>query len=143
MIKKKILNLLSPQVKKFLIKNFKKYHSLELIDKKMLKYINYRNGFYIELGAHDGIKHSNTYYFEKYKNWSGILIEPSNHYNQLKKNRSNQNIFFNVVCVPFKFKKKVIFKENSDFSTCDELVDNKYLAWHKKMKILYKISRTT
>ena len=38
---------------------------------------NKEGGFFIELGAFDGLTQSNTAFFEKYKNWKGILIEPS------------------------------------------------------------------
>jgi FkbM family methyltransferase len=38
--------------------------------------INYKqNGYYVDVGAHDGIKLSNTYYLEKNLNWTGICIE--------------------------------------------------------------------
>ena len=51
----------------------------------MLKYINYKKGFYIECGANDGVNQSNTWYFEKTK-WKGILIEPVNEvFKELKK----------------------------------------------------------
>ena len=33
------------------------------------------NGFYIEAGAYDGERCSNTIFFEMNRNWSGILIE--------------------------------------------------------------------
>ena len=36
----------------------------------------YKNGFFIDIGAHDGVTINNTLYFEKYNNWSGINIEP-------------------------------------------------------------------
>jgi len=36
----------------------------------------YKNGFYVDVGAHDGISINNTLYFEKNNNWSGINIEP-------------------------------------------------------------------
>ena len=32
-------------------KNFKKFHGLKNLDEKMLKYINFKNGYYIEMGA--------------------------------------------------------------------------------------------
>ncbi len=35
-----------------------------------------RNGFFIESGGHDGEYISNSLYFEKKFNWSGLLIEP-------------------------------------------------------------------
>ena len=36
----------------------------------------YKNGFYVDVGAHDGISLNNTLFFEKNKNWRGINIEP-------------------------------------------------------------------
>ncbi|KRX21630.1 Protein Star [Trichinella nelsoni] len=37
---------------------------------------NKRNGFFIEAGAYDGETYSNSLYFEKYLNWTGLLVEP-------------------------------------------------------------------
>lgn len=37
---------------------------------------NKRNGTFIDIGAHDGVTHSNTYFFEKELEWSGICFEP-------------------------------------------------------------------
>ena len=72
-----------------------KYHAADEIDKKIEKYLDYRNGFYVELGAADGIGFSDTLYFELKKGWSGILIEPSpNNFLQCLVNRSAQNYFF-------------------------------------------------
>jgi len=36
----------------------------------------YKNGFYVDVGAHDGVSINNTLYFEKNNNWNGINIEP-------------------------------------------------------------------
>jgi len=36
-----------------------------------------KNGVFVEVGALDGIGASNTYFFEKERNWSGLLIEPN------------------------------------------------------------------
>ena len=47
-----------------------------------------KNGFFVEFGATDGITLSNTYIFEKYCNWTGILAEPLPiWHNDLIKNR--------------------------------------------------------
>lgn len=54
------------------------------------KYLNYKNGFFIELGAMDGVKYSNTKFFEDSLGWTGILIEPEkNQFQRLKQNRPN------------------------------------------------------
>jgi hypothetical protein len=37
---------------------------------------NQANGFFVECGASDGEFLSNTLYMERYKNWTGLLIEP-------------------------------------------------------------------
>lgn len=53
--------------------------------------INYKqNGYYVDVGAHDGIKLSNTYYLEKNLNWTGICIEANEDLHQkLCVNRPN------------------------------------------------------
>lgn len=35
-----------------------------------------RNGIFVEVGAHDGITFSNTFFFEKFLGWNGICVEP-------------------------------------------------------------------
>lgn len=47
------------------------------------KWINERvfrnkpNGVFVDLGCYDGITYSNTWYFEKMLNWTGICVEPN------------------------------------------------------------------
>jgi FkbM family methyltransferase len=49
---------------------------------------NKRNGFFIELGACDGLYLSNTLFFERTLGWNGICIEPNNvYFQELEKNR--------------------------------------------------------
>ena len=50
-------------------------YSLSRLDHKILKHLKKRFGFFVEAGANDGIQQSNTLYFEKHRNWRGILIE--------------------------------------------------------------------
>lgn len=50
--------------------------ALNNIDINLAKCLNVRHGFFIEAGANDGVTQSNTLYFEKYKKWRGLLIEP-------------------------------------------------------------------
>ena len=68
--------------------NFK---SLNDLDKKMLKYINFRNGFFIEMGANDGVNQSNSFYYDKSLGWNGVLVEPTHKFDSLINNRSKPN----------------------------------------------------
>lgn len=38
---------------------------------------NLKNGIFIDIGAYDGVRFSNSYFFEKYKNWKGVCVEPN------------------------------------------------------------------
>ena len=89
------------------LKKYRNFNGYEGLDKKMLKYINYSNGFYIECGANDGVNQSNTWYFEKKLNWRGLLIEPiESVFKELKKNRGKNNFFFKGALRQFKYTKK-------------------------------------
>lgn len=71
-------------------KIFKGYFSQKGQDRLLNEIIfkNKKNGTFIEIGAHDGISFSNTYFFEKNLNWSGICIEPNpDIFEKLKQNR--------------------------------------------------------
>ncbi len=63
------------------------------------KYLNdniFKNktcGAFVDIGAHNGISLSNTYFFEKSLNWSGICIEPNfKLFTDLSNNRNSINI---------------------------------------------------
>tara|TARA_Y100001936_G_C16075633_1_gene673825 strand:+ start:491 stop:1144 length:654 start_codon:yes stop_codon:yes gene_type:complete len=74
----------------------------------LLKYLNYDSGFFIEAGANDGLKFSNTYLFESEKKWKGLLVEPNyNQYIECKKNRPN-SIVENYALVGKDFKKDYV-----------------------------------
>lgn len=51
---------------------------LKGLDKKLLAHLDLSTkGFYVELGAYDGVEQSNTYALQRRYGWSGVLIEPS------------------------------------------------------------------
>ena len=102
-----ILKKILPTKFKTFLKKFRKFNSINNLDKKLLKYLNFKEGFYIECGANDGVNQSNTWYFEKVLNWRGVLIEPNKtSFKNLKNNRSSKNIFRNVALVSEDFKNK-------------------------------------
>jgi FkbM family methyltransferase len=82
----------------------KKSFGLNSLDLKLLEWIDYRNGFFVELGANDGNSQSNTKHFELFKGWKGILIEPTpSKFVELTRNRNKKNSFFNCACVSFDY----------------------------------------
>jgi FkbM family methyltransferase len=93
---------------------------------------NKKNGFFIELGANDGLFQSNTAFFEKKMDWSGILIEPSQKgYELCKQNRTN-SICLNYACVSDDYKSDYIFGDfinnNPMGSVNGERLNNKNLV---------------
>jgi FkbM family methyltransferase len=46
------------------------------IDRRLVEYLSDEPGFFIEAGANDGLRQSNTYYLEQRRGWRGLLIEP-------------------------------------------------------------------
>ena len=54
---------------------------------------NCRNGFFLEIGAYDGVTGSNCLHFEKFMGWDGIAVEPSRtQFRFLQKKRTCQTI---------------------------------------------------
>lgn len=98
-----------------------KYYSLHdnlgsPIDLKLDKLFGGKeNGVYIELGANDGLTQSNTAFFNFFRNWTGVLIEPSyNSYELCRQNRPN-NIVLNFCCVSNTYEYETI---KGDFDSC-------------------------
>lgn len=86
-----------------------KYKGLNQLDRKIEPYVDFDNGFFVELGANDGITQSNTYYFEKNRGWSGVLIEPTPHnYLICRKNRSTKTKIFCNACTSFDYNEKFV-----------------------------------
>ena len=61
-------------------------------------YNNKKGGFFVEIGASDGIELSNTYLLETKYNWKGICCEPiPSNFEKLVKNRKNSICFSEAV----------------------------------------------
>jgi FkbM family methyltransferase len=78
---------------------------LNALDCQIEKYLDFDNGFFVELGANDGHFQSNTFYYEQFRNWRGVLIEPApNLFLQCRENRSPGNYIVCAACVSFDYK---------------------------------------
>jgi FkbM family methyltransferase len=72
-------------------KYFSQFGQDEYLDKKIFK--KREKGFFIDIGAHDGITYSNSLFFERYRKWAGICIEPNpDVFLKMAKLRSSLNI---------------------------------------------------
>ncbi|MCL6281970.1 FkbM family methyltransferase [Ruegeria sp. 2012CJ41-6] len=87
----------------------KKYFGLNYLDEKIEPYLNFDGGFYVELGANDGINQSNTYRLERSRGWRGVLVEPAPH-NYLKclALRGENNSVFCGACVDFDYSDRFV-----------------------------------
>lgn len=55
------------------MKSFSQYYQDKAIDFALNRK---RNGIFLDIGAHDGVSLSNTFFFERSRNWTGLCIEP-------------------------------------------------------------------
>jgi hypothetical protein len=71
------------------------FHSQDGQDKYLETNIfkGFKNGFFVDVGAHDGISINNHLYFERHNGWTGINIEPiESVYNKLVTSRDAINV---------------------------------------------------
>lgn len=55
------------------------------------------DGFFVDVGASDGVTISNSYFFEKFLGWNGICIEPR--VSIIEELRKNRTCFIENVCI--------------------------------------------
>lgn len=85
--------------------------SLNGLDRKLEKYLDLNDGYFIEAGANDGFNQSNTYYFEKFRNWKGLLIEAiPDLYKQCKTCRG-KSIVLNYALVSNRYEKSTVLMQ--------------------------------
>ncbi len=92
--------------------------SLNSLDTKLEEYLDFNDGYFVELGANDGVNQSNTLYFEKFRGWHGVLIEPYlPNFNPLIRNRSSANFYKNAACVGPSYKDEKVTLAYSNLMT--------------------------
>ncbi|RXJ85290.1 FkbM family methyltransferase [Arcobacter sp. CECT 8985] len=89
---------------------FRRYYSQHGEDYLLWKFFDFKkDGFFVEVGAFDGVHLSNTYSFEL-EGWNGICVEPGQYFENCKKNRPN-SICINAACVGSEDIKEITFYE--------------------------------
>lgn len=89
--------LVRPFFEAFKIDSFSR-PALNNLDRKLESYLNFNDGTFLEVGANDGFKQSNTYYYERIRNWKGILIEPIPILFEQCQQIRNRSEVFNYIC---------------------------------------------
>tara|TARA_Y100000591_G_scaffold331985_1_gene367702 strand:- start:1104 stop:1706 length:603 start_codon:yes stop_codon:yes gene_type:complete len=83
-------------------------------DINIIKYFKEKkNGFFIELGAIDGVFHSNTYLLEKKYNWNGVLIEADPRYKDALLNSERECFKLTDIAVYNEDNKEIEFTVNN------------------------------
>lgn len=86
-----------------------RYTGLNELDRKLEKYVDYDEGYFVELGANDGVTQSNSLYFEKYRNWRGLLVEPApQNFLKCRQNRSSRSRIYCAACVSFDYDQEFV-----------------------------------
>lgn len=104
---------------------FSQYGQDAFLDKSVFK--KKTRGFFIDIGANDGITYSNTYFFEKYRNWKGICIEP--HPDAFTKLQSNRNSILIKACIS-EIEGKAEFLKIDGYAEMLSGLQNKYTSDH-------------
>lgn len=88
-----------------------------------------KGGFFIDIGAHDGVTISNSLYFEKFLHWEGICIEPNPEvFRKLQANRRSNNL---NVCIG-NDNKTVKFTQITGYSEMLSGISDAYDERHRK-----------
>jgi len=105
----------------------------------VLNQLNFKkNGYFVEFGATNGLKYSNTYLLEKKFFWKGILAEPSKSFHrELTKNR-NCNVEKKIVWK--NSNSKLVFCEtyNPTWSTIKKYMNKDLNKRHLKKEYMVK-----
>lgn len=108
-IKKEVFrSILYPIGETFGIPRWVRRPAASKLDEKLAKYLNYKNGIFVEAGANNGLSQSNTFFLEKALKWKGILVEGIPElYSKCKKNRRGSKVF-HAGLVPKDYKKSTL-----------------------------------
>ena len=98
-------------------------------------------GFFIELGAHDGITQSNTAKLEYDRMWKGLLVEPTLRlYEECCRNRPNSQCV-RAACVASTFKQPKVMGDFGDGGGCMSSING--MRCHAKLSDLCAVPAVT
>lgn len=97
-------------------------------DRFVDEYFNKKEcGFFVDIGASDGVEISNTFFLEKKRNWSGICVEPiKEKFDLLQKNRNSINL---NICIS-NFEGETEFTQIDGYANMLSGISDKYHKTH-------------
>ena len=98
------------------------------------------DGYFVEIGAADGIHSSNTYFLENVLNWRGILVEPAKKWHE--KLRINRKNIVESDCIHSESNENLIFCETLETGG-SYISDHHEINKHKKIQNEYSIKAIT
>jgi len=94
-----------------------------------------RDGIFLEMGALDGVRYSNTKYFEDALGWTGVLIKPQpGSFKALQKNRPHCKLYNVAISSKVGDVEFYMNPENAVSSIKEFTTDMHYQNWHAKRK---------
>ena len=76
----------------------REYFGLNELDRHIERFVDFDNGVFFEAGANDGVRQSNSLYFEMYRGWRGVLVEPIPHrFAQCRLSRPNSKVYWSAL----------------------------------------------
>lgn len=113
--------------------NTDKRYSQANQDEKVFELFPKQNGFFIEIGAFDGITFSNTLWLERKHNWTGILIEANP--DLCKAIDSLQRRSWRLCACISEKPNKTFIKEGASGSAAETVDDDHFKLLNEKFKI--------
>lgn len=101
-----------------------KYSKPYLGHDDILNYLKKRNGFFVQCGGSDGYGSDPTYFLEKFRGWTGIIVEPTSVHRLCQKSRKKSCVY-NYAAVPFGYEKETIpFMDCYGMSIVKDSIEN-------------------
>ncbi len=107
-----------------------------------------RDGVFVDVGGYDGVTGSNTLFFESFRNWSGVIVEPSP--TQVKQAESVRNAPCVMAAVAGKTGKADFMEVTSGYTQMSGFLDSydegllKRVRAHQQHKeVIHKLSKKT
>lgn len=94
--------------------------ALHGMDTTLDELIDMDGGFFVEAGANDGYTQSNTYYLERFRGWTGLLVEPMQELYDLCLVERPHSTVMRAALVPFDFEDETVTMHFGDLMSVVE-----------------------